>query len=68
MNVEKRLRWAAIFVVLGLLVEAASLLWHHPLSFILFVGAGGTAMALGLGLFLHTALRARGPEDWKGAP
>jgi hypothetical protein len=50
--IERRIRLASVLVVVGLLVEVASLLWKSPLAFFLFlVGACGIAAA-GILLFL----------------
>jgi hypothetical protein len=51
---DRRLRIAALLVFLGLVVEAVSLNWHHPVSFIVFVGVGGAAMATGILLFFYS--------------
>ncbi len=57
---ERRLRRAAILVMLGLLVELASLTWHHPTAFIVFVGAGGLLMAAGVVQYLALIVRRGG--------
>jgi hypothetical protein len=49
-----RLRLSGWFIILGLVVQALSLLWNHPLSFIAFVAAGGTLLAIGIILYLLT--------------
>jgi hypothetical protein len=59
-SLEKRLRWSAIAVMLGLVVEIASLTWHSPSAFIVFVGIGGLLMAAGMLLFLMTIVRKGG--------
>ena len=57
-----RLRLAGTFIMLGLIVQALSLLWNHPLSFIAFVAIGGFLVALGIVLYLLTVLNiATGP-------
>jgi hypothetical protein len=53
---ERRLRLAAILVVLGLSIEYASLQWAHPTAFIVFVAGTGTCVAGGVLLFLGTLL------------
>jgi len=50
--IVKRLRLSAILIILGLIVEALSLAWNHPLSFIAFIGIGGVAIGLGVIIFL----------------
>ncbi len=49
----RRLRIAAVLVILGLVVELASLTWRHPTAFIFFLGAGGLLMAAGILYFLY---------------
>ncbi len=57
---EKRLRASAVAIMLGLVVEGASLPWHSPGAFILFVGLGGSLMAAGMLLFLLTIAKKGG--------
>ena len=57
---ERRLRRAAILVILGLLAELASLTWHHPTAFIVFVGVGGSLMAAGILQYLALIVRRGG--------
>ncbi|HTG13908.1 MAG TPA: hypothetical protein VK747_01430 [Blastocatellia bacterium] len=53
-NIERRLRIAGTLIVLGLLIELGSLLWSHPLAFILFIVAGGLLMAAGIIVYLYS--------------
>jgi len=57
--ISRRLRTAGILVVLGLVVEGLSLLWNHPLSFVIFLGIGGLFLFLGIVIYL-TALVSPG--------
>jgi len=50
--INARLRLAGSLIALGLLVEALSLLWNHPLSFVAFVSLGGLLVAAGIVLYL----------------
>lgn len=59
-NLERRLRSAGTFVGLGLLVELFSLLWSHPLAFILFVVAGGLLIAAGILVYLYSLVSRDG--------
>lgn len=52
--IHARLRFAGTFIILGLIVQALSLLWNHPLSFIAFVILGGFFQVIGIGLYLLT--------------
>ena len=58
---EGRLRVSGALVMLGLLIEIASLGWRHPTAFVLFVVAGGAFMAAGMSWFLYTIV-SRGGE------
>ena len=50
-------RWAARFILLGLGVEALSLLGlHRPFGFLVFTLFGCTALILGIALFVIKAL------------
>jgi hypothetical protein len=39
-------------IVLGLIIEIVSLLWFHPLSFVLFAFVGAVLIGLGILVFL----------------
>ena len=47
-RLQRRLKVAAYLLIGGLLIEAGTLYWFHPLSFMLFIGLGGTLVGLGL--------------------
>jgi hypothetical protein len=51
---NSKLRLSGGLIVSGLLVQALSLLWNHPLSFIAFVTIGGLLVAGGIVLYLFT--------------
>jgi hypothetical protein len=53
-NMDRRLRVAGTLIVLGLLIELGSLLWSHPLAFILFIAAGGLLIAAGILVYLYS--------------
>jgi len=59
-KLEARLRVSALLVMVGLSVELGSLGWHHPTSFLLFVLLGGSLMAAGIGLFVHSIISQGG--------
>ena len=48
-------------IILGLLVEIASFLWFHPLSFVLFVFVGVILMGLGIVVYLLSLVFAVPP-------
>jgi len=62
-RVEHRIRWSAIFLLAGLVVEAASLLKVAALSFVLFTTAGVLLFAVGAVLFLLSLLEAGSGES-----
>ena len=49
---DGRIRSAATLVLLGLLVEAITLVWSGPTSFLVFMTAGGALIALGVAYYL----------------
>jgi len=51
-SITKKLRTAGALIILGLAVEALSLGWNHPLSFVAFLGLGGLLLACGVLLYL----------------
>ena len=53
-NLEFRwlLRISSALIILGLIVEIASLLWFHPLSFVLFAFVGASLIGLGIVVYL----------------
>jgi hypothetical protein len=53
-TMEKRLRISGILVILGLLVEAFSLLWSHPIAFLVFMFVGGAFMGVGILFYLYS--------------
>lgn len=53
MGMQKYLRISSVLVILGLLVEIVSLVWLHPLAFVLFAFVG--AFLIGLGILVYLA-------------
>ena len=51
-RMERRIRTAGLLVALGLVLEAGSLLWHHPLSFVFFAATGPILILGGIGFYL----------------
>lgn len=66
--INARLRLAGGLIALGLLVQALSLLWNHPLSFVAFVSVGGLLVAGGIVLYLFVlvSIPSAGTEDVDG--
>jgi hypothetical protein len=48
------LRVSGILVILGLLVEASTLVWNHPVAFWLFLFVGGGFLLSGITVFIYT--------------
>jgi hypothetical protein len=53
-RMTRRLRIAGILIILGLLVEALSLIRIHPLSFLGFMFIGGGLLAAGVFTYLYS--------------
>jgi hypothetical protein len=51
-RVQYRLKVAAALVISGLLIEVGTLYWGSPLSFMLFIGLGGTLVGVGILVYL----------------
>jgi len=51
-GIRRFLQVSSSLIILGLLVEILSLLWFHPLSFVLFAFVGVTLMGLGIMVYL----------------
>jgi len=60
---ERRLQVSGILLILGLLVEALCLFWTRPLAFVIFLGAGGLLLAVGILLFLFSLVSRNQPEQ-----
>lgn len=52
MGIDRMLQIASVLIIIGLLVEIASLLWFHPLAFVLFVFISASLTALGILVYL----------------
>lgn len=63
--VNTRLRFSGSLIVLGLLMQALSLLWNHPLSFIAVVGLGGLLLVAGILIYLFTLVGLSGANSEK---
>lgn len=58
---ERRLRISGILIVLGLLVEALSLIRIHPLAFLAFMFIGGGFLIAGMGIYLYSIASTSSP-------
>ncbi len=55
-ELTKRLRIAGFLLIGGLLTGFLTLIWSHPVSFLLYVGLGGLLMAAGIVFYLYTVV------------
>lgn len=55
------LRVSSALIIVGLLVEIASLLWFHPLSFVLFAFVGASLIGLGIVVYLASLVFVASP-------
>jgi hypothetical protein len=53
-RVTRYLRISGVLIILGLLVEALSLIRIHPLSFLAFMFIGGGLLAAGVVTYLYS--------------
>jgi hypothetical protein len=51
-GVGRLLRVSSVLVIVGLLLEIVSLLWFHPLSFVLFAFLAASLIGLGILVYL----------------
>lgn len=66
-GLDKWLRATGVMIIIGLLIEIASLMWIHALAFALFGFVGSTIIELGIVIYLASLVFARhsppGPRD-----
>jgi len=62
---ERRLRISGMLIVLGLLVEALSLIRIHPLAFLGFMFVGGGLLVAGIGIYLYSLVSIAAPPEVK---
>ena len=60
---ERRLRISGILIVLGLLVEALSLIRIHPLAFLGFMFIGGGFVIVGITIYLYSLVSVAEPPE-----
>jgi hypothetical protein len=56
---EKWLRIAGVFVLVGLLVEVAALRWVHPAAFLVFAFIAIPIAGLGIAIYLYSLVSLR---------
>jgi hypothetical protein len=57
-GIRRFLQASSGLIILGLLVEIVSLLWFHPLSFVLFAFVGAALIGLGILVYLASLVFA----------
>jgi hypothetical protein len=61
-GIQRSLQVSSGLIILGLLVEIVSLLWFHPLSFLLFAFVGVVLIGLGTVVYLISLVFAFSPS------
>ncbi len=51
-GIQRFLKVSSVLIIVGLLAEIVSLLWFHPLSFVLFAFVGASLIGLGIMVYL----------------
>ena len=64
-QIDRRLRISGILIVLGLLVEALSLIRIHPLAFLVFMFVGGGFLIVGIAIYLYSLVSVSSPPPAK---
>ena len=57
--IERRIRWAAVMIGAGLLLQFFTLLRVHPLAFVVFLAVGCPLVAAGVTLYLWSLVTPR---------
>jgi hypothetical protein len=60
-GIQRVLRVSSALVIVGLFLEIASLLWFHPLSFVLFAFVAATLIGLGILVYLVSLVFVAAP-------
>jgi hypothetical protein len=63
LGMARVLRIASALIILGLLIEAISLAWIHPLAFVLFAFLGIVVIGLGILIYLASLVLVVSPPD-----
>ena len=67
-GMQRLLQASSALVILGLLTELASILWFHPLSFVLFAFVAATLTGLGILVYLVSLVLVAAPHDGSRNP
>ncbi|HKQ85708.1 MAG TPA: hypothetical protein VJS43_02950 [Candidatus Acidoferrales bacterium] len=52
--IERRIRWAGLLIVCGLVIQMITLIFVHPLAFMAFLLISCPLVAIGILLFLYS--------------
>lgn len=61
MTIERRLLISSVLIIVGLMIELASLFLNHPISFLLFLITGVTSILTGVAYYLISIVTAKKP-------
>jgi hypothetical protein len=64
-GIRRLLQISSAMVIVGLLLEIVSLLWFHPLSFVLFAFVAATLIGLGILVYLASLVFVASPPAEK---
>ena len=67
-TMQKFLRVSAGLVVLGLIAEVASLVWFHPLAFVVFVFVAASLVGTGMLVYLFSLVFVAAPGHDREGP
>ena len=59
----KRLRIGGLVLIVGLIVEAITLIWAHPLAFVVCVAVGIALIVVGIAVYLHLIVTMESRSD-----
>lgn len=59
LTIERCLQIAGGLLLVGLLIEALSVVWNRPIAFVIFVGVGGFLIAAGILLYLYSLVSVK---------
>jgi hypothetical protein len=61
-RIENRIRWSGLLIGLGLAIQMPTLLWTHPLSFMVFLLVGCPLVGIGMLVYLYSLASHAGGE------
>jgi hydrogenase/urease accessory protein HupE len=59
--IGRRIRWSGLLIALGLLLQAITFIWIHPLAFLSFVVIGCPLVLAGVLLYLYSLVAGQSP-------